>query len=85
MEEENSYMKLGWDNNVENCNIPIERSIMISDEMHGGAWEALEAGYLLSDLKIEKEKAGLHGCGKWIWIQFDNVSDAVAFKLLWEK
>ncbi|KKN08115.1 hypothetical protein LCGC14_1059830, partial [marine sediment metagenome] len=29
--------------------------------------------------------AGLHGCGKWVWLQFDDVADAVAFKLMWEE
>ena len=84
-EEETWYMKQGWEYNVKNCHIPVERSVMIGDEMGDHAWEALEAGYLLSELGIKKEKAGLHGCGKWVWLQFDDVSDAVAFKLLWEE
>lgn len=85
MEEETWYMKQGWEYNVKNCNIPVERSIMVSDQLEDHSWDAIEVGYLLSELGIKKEKAGLYGCGCWIWLQFDDVSDAVAFKLSWEK
>lgn len=83
--EETWYMKQNWEYNVKNCNIPVERSVMICDQICDYAWDAMKAGYLLSELKIEKEKAILHECGRWIWLQFDNVADAVAFKLLWEE
>lgn len=83
--EETWYMKQNWKYNVKNCNIPVERSVMVSDRIDAHIWLAQDAGYLLSELKIKKEKAGLHECGRWIWLQFDNVADAVAFKLLWEE
>jgi len=85
MEEETWYMKQNWEYNVKNCNIPVERSVMIGDQIDDHAWDTLEAGYLLSDLKIEKERARLYGCGRWIWLEFTNIADAVAFKLLWEE
>lgn len=74
-----------WEYNVKNCNIPVERSVMINDCPYDHPWLAQDAGYLLSKLKIDKEKAVLHECGRWIWLQFDDISDAVAFKLLWEE
>lgn len=82
--EETWYMKQNWEYNVKNCNIPVERSVMVCDQIDDHPWLTHDAGYLLSELKIKKEKALLCGCGRWIWIQFDDVADAVAFKLLWE-
>lgn len=84
MEEETWYMKQNWEYNVKNCNIPVERSVMVCDQTEDYPWAGLAAGFLLSDLKIEKEKLELYRCGRWIWIQFENISDAVAFKLLWD-
>lgn len=74
-----------WEDNIKNCHIPMERAVVISNQTGDYPWLALYAGRLLSELKIEKEKVGLHRCGCWLWLRFDDVADSVAFKLLWEE
>ena len=71
-----------WDDNVKNCSIPIERSVMISDDKFNAEWCALEAGVILGTLDIDKYK--MQHCGVWHWLEFENEEDAVAFKLKWE-
>ncbi len=82
MEDIDTY---SWDDNIQNCHIPVERAIAITNQVGDYPWLARDAGYLLSELGIKKEKAELHRCGRWVWLQFDDVADAVAFKLLWEE
>ena len=74
--------ELDWDYNVKNCNVPVERSVMISELIFDAEWVALEAGVILGKLDIKEYD--LHHCGKWYWIEFKNEEDAVAFKLKWE-
>ena len=82
--EEPEYWQKGWDNNVENCNIDVLRSVMISDDLNNAEYNALQAGHLLGKLNIEVDDAEMHSCGKWHWLVFKDESMAVAFKLLWE-
>lgn len=82
-EGETDYMQKGWNNNVRNCNIPIDRSIMVSDNQYEYEWDLIAAGVLIGKLGLNENKYCFHACGKWWWIQFDNIEDAIAFKLLW--
>lgn len=81
--KETEYMKLGWDNNVQNCNINLEKSIMISDDAHRAMYDTMKAGIILGNLNIEDDQYQLCLCGKWYWLEFNNEEDAVAFKLKW--
>lgn len=81
--KETPYMEMGWDNNVKNCNIDLERSIMISDDKYYSTYDALHAGVILGNLNIEDDQYQFHHCGKWYWIKFFDKADAMAFKLNW--
>ena len=80
---ETAYMKMGWDNNVKNCDVPVERSVMISDDPYDSDYLILEAGITLGELGISSEQARMHHCGKWHWFEFDDKETAMAFKLKW--
>ena len=83
MEEETEYMKKGWDYNVKNCHVDIERAIMISDDKYNFCWHVYEAGRIIGNLGFD-EKCEMRHCGKWYWLSFDEIEDAMAFKLKWE-
>ena len=86
MNDENEYMKLGWDNNVKNCNVPIDRSVMICDDPYSGGYEILQAGIIIGELGLKLDGSigvGMHSCGKWHWMEFKDSADAMAFKLRW--
>lgn len=76
------YEQQTWDYNIKNCNIPIERSIMISEDKFNAGGHALEAGTILGNLNITEYE--MHHCGKWYWLEFEKEEDAMAFKLKWE-
>lgn len=80
-----SYIELGWENNIRNCNIPTERSHMISDNDHGAPWITLRLGHVLEqmDLKMTIDYT-VNRCGKWIWIEFRKQKHLSWFLLLWE-
>ncbi len=80
---ETAYMKMGWDHNVWNCNIPTERSIMICDDRFQSDYLILEAGIILGDLGFSSSQAEMHSCGKWHWFEFVDKETAMAFKLKW--
>ena len=80
---ETEYMRLGWDNNVWNCNIPIERSVMISDSLDENEYDILQAGIILGELGVAEGQHEMHSCGKWWWIEFTEEEIALAFKLKW--
>ncbi len=80
-DKETWYMEQGWDYNVKNCDIPVERSVMISENAYDAEWCALEAGIIIGSLNISGYD--MHYCGKWHWIEFEKEEDAVAFKLKW--
>lgn len=83
-DDETEYMKKGWDNNVRNCNIDLERSIMVSDEKYSPEYDVIKAGVILGNLLIEQDQYTLCKCGKWSWLEFKDKEIAMAFKLLWE-
>ena len=76
-------MKMIWNQVVERFNLPAESSVVLSDNTDDHPWNMLAAGRILERLEIEM----LDGkkFNNWIWLQFDNVADAVAFKLVWEE
>ena len=74
-----------WADNVKNCHIDESRAVMISDEPFNADFIAFEAGIKVSRLGIKDKTFMLKHCGKWHWIDFDNESDAIAFKLVWEQ
>lgn len=80
---ETEYMRLGWDNNVWNCNIPIERSVMISDSLDENEYDILQAGIILGELGVAESQREVRSCGKWWWIEFTEEEIALAFKLKW--
>ena len=83
--EETEYMKRGWENNVKNCKIPTERSVMIDDSVHTDSFRCLHAGTILGKLGLDESKFNILACGKWHWLEFTTQEDAMAFKLLWEE
>ena len=83
MDEETEYMKKGWDNNVKNCSINVERAVIVSDDLFDHAWKIFEAGKIIGNLGFE-EKSTMHHCGKWYWLEFNETEDAMAFKLKWD-
>ena len=74
-----------WEWNVENCSVPVERAVMISDNpsRYNACYDVLEAGMVLVELGITLDQAQMHGCGKWFWFEFIDEADALAFKLRW--
>ena len=81
--QETAYMKKGWNNNVQNCNIDEERSIMITDDIYDYEYTIMESGIIIGELGIDSDSFNLCSCGKWYWLEFTNKSDAMAFKLRW--
>ncbi len=81
--EETEYMKKGWAHNVINCNIDLERSVMISDDKYYPEYDALVAGIVLGNLLIEDDQYNFCKCGKWSWLEFKDKETAMAFKLRW--
>ena len=82
--KETDYMKKGWKNNVQNCNIDESRCVMISDDLFEAENKALEAGLLIGRMELEKQFIGMSSCGKWHWLEFENQESAVAFKIMWD-
>lgn len=86
----NPYIELGWTNNVENCQIPMNRSHMLSDNSFDVPWDMLRAGQILERMKLTQ--SGIIGdgdytvihCGKWFWIEFKEEKYLTWFLLLWE-
>ena len=80
---ETEYMKQGWDNNVKNCNIPVRRSVMISDDQYSPEYNLLDTGVILGELGFAKDEYAMKGCGKWWCLEFKDEETALAFKLKW--
>ena len=70
-----------WEGNVANCSIDESVSVMISDHILEYGALCLRAGMIIQELGLDDP--GVHACGRWKWIEFKNVADAVAFKLRW--
>jgi len=80
---ETTYIKMGWDHNILNCNIDESRSIMISDDQFRYEYDVLRAGIIIGQLGINELVFNLCSCGKWHWLEFFDSVDAIAFKLKW--
>lgn len=81
---ETDYIKSGWDNNVDNCNIDESRTVMIGDDTADYEYVALEAGIIIGEMGIRSNTITMSSCGTWLWIVFDSPEMAMAFKLRWK-
>lgn len=77
------YIKSGWANNVENCNIDESRTVMICDDPADYEYAALEAGIIIGEMGLRSNTKTMSSCGTWLWVVFDSPEMAVAFKLRW--
>lgn len=77
------YIKAGWDNNVDNCNIDESRTVMICDDPADYEYAALEAGIIIGEMGIQHDAVKMSSCGTWLWVVFDTPETAMAFKLRW--
>lgn len=81
-----SYTKYTtWADNVKNCRIDETRAVMVSDDSSDVEFCTFEAGLIISRLGIDDKTVSLHQCGRWHWISFEQESDAIAFKIVWEQ
>lgn len=76
-------MGVTWDQITEQCNVPMELSIIVSNNMDNHPWDMLAAGRIIERLQLDE--IHIKRCENWIWFQFGKIADAVAFKLSWEE
>lgn len=76
-------MRATWNQVVEQCNVPIELSVIISSNKDDCLLSMLNAGRIIE--RLEPDAVHIKILENWIWFQFTNVADAVAFKLVWEE
>lgn len=75
-------MEWTWEKIAEHCKVSSERFVIISD--NNDPWNTfITVGRILERLDINQGTR--HRCGCWIWLEFDNILDATAFKLAWEE
>jgi len=80
------YIQKGWDHNAKNCNVPLDRSVLICDQLYDYEASLIRASFILGKIGVDldNDQATFHFCGKWRWIEFSKIEDAIAFKLVWE-
>ena len=87
----NPYCNLGWKNNVKNCQIPMNRSHMLSESSYDAPWDMLRAGQILGRMKLNHshiigdDDYTVNHCGKWYWVEFKEEKYLGWFLLIWEK
>lgn len=76
-------MRATWNQVVEQCNVSTELSVVISSNTDDHPWNMLSAGRIIE--RLQPDAVHIKKLENWIWFQFNNVADAVAFKLSWEE
>ena len=76
-------MRVTWNQVVEQCNVPIELSVVISSDTDDHPWSMLSAGRIIE--RLQPNEVHIKKLENWIWFQFNNIADAAAFKLSQEE